>query len=82
MTINQKNNSGNSINGNQGTATQNNHHYNIADCEKDRDTYKAERDLARTENELLRQQLAMQEALIAAKDETLTLLRGSHNRPN
>jgi len=30
----------------------------------------------------LRDQLKMQDALIAAKDETISLLRASYNRPN
>ena len=47
----------------------------LPDCEK-------ELDASRREIELLRRQLLMAEALIAAKDETLALLRGSHNRPN
>lgn len=43
-----------------------------------------QRDLAAAtkEVELLRQQLAMAQALIESKDETLALLRGGHNRPN
>ena len=42
------------------------------------------RDLATTEKEIqhLRDQLKMQEALLAAKDETITLLRIAFNRPN
>jgi transcriptional regulator with XRE-family HTH domain len=65
--INQKNISGGQAIGvNHGTATQN--QYSIADCEKERDAYKAERDKALAENELLRQ-------LLTAKDETIALLR-------
>lgn len=37
---------------------------------------------ANKEIALLREQLAMKDQLIAAKEEMLTLLRGSHNRPN
>lgn len=37
---------------------------------------------SKRENELLKQQLIMAQALIAAKEETITLLRGSYNRPN
>ncbi len=33
-------------------------------------------------NELLCNQLKIKDALIKAKDETLALLRGGHNRPN
>jgi hypothetical protein len=55
--------------------------YSIADCEKERDTYKAERDLARQEAQSLREQLAMKDQLIAAKDEMLSLLRTGFSRP-
>jgi hypothetical protein len=65
-----------------GKATQHNHNYSISDCEKERDSYKAERDIARAELAGMRQQLEMAQALIAAKDEMLTLLRGGYNRPN
>jgi hypothetical protein len=43
-----------------------------------------QRDLAAAtkEMELLRQQLAMAQALLEAKEETLALLRGGYNRPN
>ena len=43
-----------------------------------------EKDLAaaQREIELLRQQLTMAQALLEAKEETLALLRGGHNRPN
>ena len=43
-----------------------------------------ERDLeaAKKENEHLRTQLDLKDALLAAKEEMLVLLRGSHNRPN
>ena len=50
-------------------------HANLHDCEKELDSSKRE-------IELLRQQLTMAQALIAAKEETITLLRGSYNRPN
>ncbi|UOQ96648.1 helix-turn-helix domain-containing protein [Hymenobacter sp. 5317J-9] len=48
---------------------------NLDDCK---------RELASSQKELehLRQQLELKDALLAAKDEMLTLLRGSHNRPN
>jgi transcriptional regulator with XRE-family HTH domain len=64
--IYQKNISGGGVGVNQGTNTTNN--YSMADCEKERDSYKAERDKAFAENELLRQ-------LLTAKDETIALLR-------
>ncbi|TGE26916.1 hypothetical protein [Hymenobacter metallicola] len=70
----------NAVNIAGGKATQNN--YSITDCEKERDTYRAERDLARQEAQSLREQLALKDALIAAKDEMLVLLRGGYNRPN
>lgn len=43
-----------------------------------------QRDLAAAtkEVELLRQQLTMAQALLEAKEETLSLLRAGHNRPN
>ena len=43
-----------------------------------------QRDLAaaKTENDLLRQQLTMAQALLEAKEETLSLLRAGHNRSN
>ncbi|MBD2766481.1 helix-turn-helix transcriptional regulator [Hymenobacter sp. BT664] len=56
--------------------------YGLADCERERDTYKAERDLARQEALSLREQLAMKDQLIAAKDEMLSLLRTGFNRSN
>ncbi|MBO3270785.1 helix-turn-helix domain-containing protein [Hymenobacter defluvii] len=70
----------NAVNIAGGKATQNN--YSIADCEKERDGYKAERDVARAEVASLRQQLELAQALVAAKEEMLVLLRGGHNRPN
>jgi len=65
---------------NHGTATQNS--YSVVDCEKERDAYKTERDLARAELAGLRQQLEMAQALIEAHKETISLLRGGYNRPN
>ena len=75
----QKNISGNAIHTNHGTATQ---HYTVADCEKERDGYRAERDQARQEAESLRAQLLLQANLIASKEETIALLRTAANRPN
>jgi hypothetical protein len=50
---------------------------------------KAELEAARSENMVLKEQIASRDALlsskdalIAAKDETITLLRASYNRPN
>ncbi|MDO7851594.1 hypothetical protein [Hymenobacter convexus] len=77
--INQSQVTGIAVGVNNGVAA---HTYTMADCEKERDDARAERDALKKENELLRQQLAMQTELIAAKDETLALLRGGHNRPN
>ena len=54
----------------------------LSECEKERDAYKAQLDKAVSENELLRGQLKMQESIIAAKEETISLLRASFNRPN
>lgn len=56
--------------------------YTIGDCERDRDAYKAE-------VESLRQQLAAKDviiegkdALLASKEEIISLLRGGYNRSN
>ena len=65
---------------NHGNAIQ--HNEELADCEKLRDAYKAERDLAQKEVALLREQLSTKDALIASKDETIMLLRGTYSRPN
>lgn len=53
--------------------TQNN--LTLADCKNDLE--KAQREI-----EYLRGQLLMQETVLAAKEETITLLRASFNRPN
>jgi|GEM_PF-1619931 len=42
----------------------------------------AELQLAKQEIESLRQQLELHKALLASKEETINLLRGSYNRPN
>jgi hypothetical protein len=76
----QKNNSGQRNPSSSGQTA--NRSFGIADCEKERDTYKAERDLARQEAQSLREQLAMKDQLIAAKDEMLSLLRTGFSRPN
>lgn len=80
VNVSVKKNKGQTVGVNNGTVAQNS--YTIADCEKERDIYKAERDSLAKEVGLLRDQLAMKDQLIAAKDEMLTLLRGGHNRPN
>ena len=46
------------------------------------DSCKRDLAAAKTENELLRQQLVMAQALLEAKEETLSLLRSQFNRPN
>ena len=63
-----------------GTATTNN--YNLTDCEKERDGYKAQLDKAQREIELLTGQLELKDTIIKGKDEMLDLLRGGFNRPN
>jgi hypothetical protein len=78
--ISGKKNAVNVVGNNHGTATQNN--YTVADCEKERDAYKAERDQARQQVEHLQAQLATKDALIASKEETLTVLKAAFNRPN
>lgn len=65
---------------NNGTATTNN--YNLADCEKERDAFKAQLDKALREIELLTGQLKMQATIIEGKDQMLDLLRGGFTRPN
>ena len=65
---------------NNGTATTNN--YNLADCEKERDTYKAQLDIAQNENKSLRDQLARADKLAASQQDMLDFLRGGLNRPN
>ena len=54
----------------------------MADCEKDLLACRAELEASKNEIKLLRDQLALQASLVAAKDETITLLRASYNRPN
>jgi hypothetical protein len=54
----------------------------MADCEKDLLACQAKLEAAENEIKLLRDQLALQASLVAAKDETITLLRASYNRPN
>ncbi|WP_052733004.1 ion transporter [Hymenobacter terrenus] len=51
------------------------HALELTDIDKERDSLKLEINL-------LRNQLAMKDQLIAAKDETISLLRGGYNRPN
>ncbi len=80
---NQTNISGNGNNvasGKNGKAIQKT--YNLTDCEKERDGYKAQLDKALSEAALLRGQLERADALIAAKDETIDLLKAAFNRPN
>lgn len=64
---------------NHGTATQNN--YGITDCEKERDTYRAERDGALKVIELLHAQLATKDKVIEAKDQYIQLLKETY-RPS
>jgi transcriptional regulator with XRE-family HTH domain len=56
--------------------------YNLSDCERDRDAFKAQLDKALREIELLTGQLQMQATIIEGKDQMLDLLRGGFNRPN
>jgi hypothetical protein len=64
---------------NNGTATTNN--YNLADCEKERDTLRIQFDNAQREIELLTGQLQTKDALIASKEETIEVLKAAFNRP-
>ncbi len=66
--------------GSHGKAILNN--YNLADCEKERDSLRAERDSLLKQVELLNGQLQMQKTIIEGKDQILDLLRGGFNRPN
>ncbi|AMJ65923.1 transcriptional regulator [Hymenobacter sp. PAMC 26628] len=71
--------------GSQGNFIQTNHgviSYSIADCEKERDTYKASVESYKKEVELLREQLAMKDTVIAAKDQTIDLLKEKAGRSN
>lgn len=56
--------------------------YTLADCEKERDTLRAERDSLAKQVELLHGQLQTKDALIASKEETIELLKAAFNRPN
>lgn len=66
-----KGNKGNVQTGNNSTM----HNLTLADCQSDLE--KAQREI-----EYLRGQLQMQETVLAAKEETIMLLRASFNRPN
>ena len=77
--ISGKKNAVNVASGN-GKAVQKN--YVLADCEKERDIYKAQLDKAQREIELLTGQLQTKDALIASKEETIDLLKAAFNRPN
>jgi len=65
---------------NNGTATTNN--YNLADCEKERATLRAERDSLLMQVELLNGQLQLRKIIIEGKDQMLDLLKSGFNRPN
>lgn len=82
-TLTQTNISGkkNAVNVAGGNATQTNN-YTIADCEKERDSLRAQLDKAQREVELLTGQLQTKDALIASKEETIDLLKAAFNRPN
>ena len=68
------------VTGGNGKTIQNN--YNLADCEKERDSLRAERDSLLMQVELLNGQLQMQKTIIEGKDQMLDLLKGGFNRPN
>ena len=68
------------VTGGHGKTIQNN--YNLADCEKERDTLRIQLDNAQREIELLNGQLQMQKTIIEGKDQLLDLLKGGFNRPN
>jgi hypothetical protein len=77
--ISGKKNAVNVASGN-GTATTNN--ITLADCEKERDSYKAQLEKAQREVELLTGQVETQKSLIESKQQLLDFLRGGLNRPN
>ena len=64
---------------NHGTAYQEN---NATPAATDVENLKIKLALVEQENEHLKAQLATKDALLASKEETLALLRGSYNRPN
>lgn len=68
------------VTGDHDQTIQNN--YNLADCEKERDSLRAERDSLLVQVELLNGQLQMQKTIIEGKDQMLDLLKGGFNRPN
>jgi hypothetical protein len=56
--------------------------YLIDECRHERDEYKFKLEKAQSEITLLREQLQRADALVAAKEETISLLRGSYKNPN
>lgn len=70
-----KNNSGIAIN--NGTAT-----ITLEACQRELENMRRDAASYQREIELLNGQLSAKDALIAAKDETITLLRASYNRSN
>jgi transcriptional regulator with XRE-family HTH domain len=72
-----KNNSGIGIN--NGTATQ---HISLEACQRELENMRRDAASYQREIELLQEQLQGKDALIAAKEETITLLRASFTRPN
>lgn len=76
-----KNNYGNNVGQNVGTNTQ----YagtGSPDCERQLAACQAQLLAAQGEVTSLKQQLERADALVAAKDETISLLRATYNRPN
>jgi len=67
------------VGNNQGTAYQEN---NAMAATADMENLKNKLALAEKEVEHLKAQLAMKDALLTSKEETLALLRASYNRPN
>jgi hypothetical protein len=70
------------IKGNKGTVQNNTGSGNTITNNVKLDDCKRDLEAAQRENEYLRGKLQDKEALLAAKDETITLLRASFNRPN
>jgi len=67
----------NSIGNVQGDAN-----YTITDCQKERDAYKEQVEQLRAQLADKDKLIASQEVTIASKEEIITLLRASYNRPN
>jgi transcriptional regulator with XRE-family HTH domain len=80
-TITSHKNKGN-IQSNAGSHNTITNNVKLEDCQRDLAAAKSESELLREQLASKEALLAAKEALLAAKDETITLLRASYNRPN